>query len=58
MHGICVWRDLGKGDSPEVEIHVQKIRFRQVGRRGVCTLTYEPLCATYRINATSGRDRK
>jgi len=47
-NGICIWRDLSEHDSPEVEIHVQKIRFRHVGQRGVCTLFYDPICATYR----------
>jgi twinkle protein len=47
-NGIVVWRDLSEADSPEVQIHVQKIRFRQVGRRGMVTLYYEPVCATYR----------
>jgi twinkle protein len=47
-NGICVWRDLSESDSAEVQIHVQKIRFRHVGRRGIARLSYEPTCATYR----------
>jgi twinkle protein len=47
-NGIIVWRDLSEGDSAEVQIHVQKIRFRHVGRRGMARLYYEPVCATYR----------
>lgn len=47
-NGICVWRDLAADDTPEVEIHIQKIRFRHIGRRGMVTLVYEPECATYR----------
>jgi twinkle protein len=47
-NGIVVWRDLSEADSAEVEIHVQKIRFRHVGRRGMARLYYEPVCATYR----------
>jgi twinkle protein len=47
-NGIVVWRDLSGADSPEVQIHVQKIRFRHVGRRGMAKLSYEPVCATYR----------
>jgi len=46
-NGIAVWRDLSAEDSAEVQIHVQKIRFRQVGRRGMAPLYYEPVCATY-----------
>lgn len=46
-NGICVSRNLSEADSDEVEIHVQKIRFRHVGRRGMARLSYEPVCATY-----------
>jgi twinkle protein len=47
-NGLVVWRDLSQPDSPEVQIHVQKIPFRHVGRRGIARLYYEPVCATYR----------
>jgi twinkle protein len=46
-NGLVVWRDLAADDRDAVQIHVQKIRFRHVGRRGMCTLYYEPVCATY-----------
>lgn len=46
-NGLCVWRDLAEADSSEVEIHVQKIRFRHVGRRGMARLYYDSVCATY-----------
>jgi twinkle protein len=48
-NGICVWRDLtvADGATSEVEIHVQKIRFRQVGHRGQVVLHYDPPTATY-----------
>ena len=46
-NGLVVWRDLSGDDTPEVQLHVQKIRFRHVGKRGVCQLYYEPPCATY-----------
>jgi hypothetical protein len=41
-------RDLAESDSAEVQLCIQKIRFRQVGRRGMSRLYYEPVCATYR----------
>jgi twinkle protein len=47
-NGLCLWRDLTGNDRDAVQIHVQKIRFRHVGRRGMCTLTYDPVCAIYR----------
>lgn len=46
-NGIVIWRDLSGDDTPEVEVHIQKIRFRQIGRRGMVALKYDPICATY-----------
>jgi twinkle protein len=46
-NGIVVWRDFGEQHNP-VEIHVQKIRFRQIGRIGLAKLAYEPSTQTYR----------
>ena len=48
-NGLCVWRDLSP-ESPrryEVDIHVQKIRFRQIGRLGKVTLKYWAATAIY-----------
>lgn len=45
--GIVVWRDFANAQTP-VEIHVQKIRFRQVGKLGMAKLAYEPATQTYR----------
>lgn len=44
--GIVVWRDFGNAQTP-VEIHVQKIRFRQVGKLGMAKLSYQPATQTY-----------
>ena len=46
-NGLVIWRDLSGADRDEVELHVQKIRFRYVGKRGMCPLYYNPVCATY-----------
>ena len=45
-NGICVWRDFGDKTAP-VEVHVQKVRFRQVGKIGMAPLVYQPATATY-----------
>ena len=37
---LCVWRDLLDEDRA-VDIHIQKIRFREVGRVGVISLKYD-----------------
>lgn len=39
-NGISVWRDEGEKNAP-TEIHVQKIRFREVGRIGKVDLYYD-----------------
>lgn len=45
-NGICIWRDFQtKG---EVEIHVQKVRFRQIGKIGMATLRYDTVTGQYR----------
>ncbi len=45
-NGIVVWRDFANEQSP-VEIHVQKVRFRQIGRIGMAKLQYQKATQTY-----------
>lgn len=45
--GVVVWRDFQDKRAP-VEIHIQKIRFRQIGKVGMAKLAYEPATQTYR----------
>lgn len=37
---ICIWRDV-EDPKNETIVYVQKIRFREVGKVGQCTLTYD-----------------
>jgi twinkle protein len=46
-NGISIWRDFSAADKP-VQVHIQKVRFRQIGRIGVSELRYEPPTATYK----------
>lgn len=48
-NGLCVWRDMSPDSLRryEVDIHVQKIRFRQIGKLGKVTLKYSAPTATY-----------
>lgn len=46
-NGIVVYRDFSEPRNP-VEIHVQKIRFRQIGRIGMAKLEYDLATQTYR----------
>jgi twinkle protein len=50
-NGICVWRDF-KDLEALVEVHVQKIRFRQIGRIGCAKLEYLKPIACYRDPST------
>lgn len=46
-NGIVLWRDLHEPGKRAVEIHVQKIRFREVGKLGGCELMYDPPTGAY-----------
>ncbi len=43
---LCVWRDLLE-EEKAVDIHVQKIRFREVGRVGMVSLKYDVSSGRY-----------
>jgi len=45
-NGLTVWRNLAEDDTP-VEVHVQKIRFREVGKLGVVKFKYDHVLADY-----------
>lgn len=46
-NGLTVWRDFSDPRSIAVDIHVQKVRFRQDGSQGMATLSYNRVTATY-----------
>ena len=43
---ITVWRAFGEGEG-EVDIHVQKVRFKHLGQTGVATLRYDRVTGRY-----------
>lgn len=43
---VCVHRDQA-ADSASVEIHVQKVKFRHIGRQGMAVLTYDRVTGRY-----------
>ena len=45
-NGISIWRDEGERNSP-TEVHVQKIRFREVGRIGKADLWYDRISGRF-----------
>ena len=38
---LCVWRDVAASNN-ETDVHVQKVRFREIGRVGCCRLRFDP----------------
>lgn len=44
---ITVWRDMEDLDKQEVEIHVQKVRFKNIGRPGLVSLRYDRVTGRY-----------
>jgi twinkle protein len=51
---ITIWRDLDpQKRSPDVEIHVQKIRRKIVGKTGMTTLKYDRVTGQYRDSLSS-----
>lgn len=44
--GITIYREPGT-DSADVEVHVQKVRFKHIGRPGLVTLTYDRITGRY-----------
>lgn len=62
--GLVVWRNFGDGNTP-IEVHVQKIRFRQIGKLGMAKLKYQPATQTYSelgfdhpLNSTGSASRR
>jgi twinkle protein len=43
---LSVWRDVAASDH-RVQVHVQKIRFREVGRVGKVELVFDPLTGRF-----------
>jgi twinkle protein len=48
-NGIIIWRDLLKEEGCSIEVIVEKIRFRQDGKRGTGELTYNWRMGTYHL---------
>jgi len=55
-NGLCVWRDLGNKETRVVEVHIQKIRFRQIGKLGIGELIYNKPTGTYHDQRSSPQE--
>lgn len=47
-NGITVYRHFTPGQESQIDIHITKIRFKEIGRIGVATLTYDKDLCNYR----------
>jgi len=45
-NGLCIWRDFNAPGTP-IEVHIQKIRFRQVGKVGMTEFKYRASTCNY-----------
>ncbi len=46
-NGLCVYRDLSD-ENKDVEVYVQKVRFREIGRVGMAKLKYDIITGRYK----------
>lgn len=51
---ITVWRDASDYSNPNVDIHVQKVRFKHIGRVGLATLLYDRITGRYADKGPEG----
>jgi len=47
---LSIWRSLQPGD-PNVQLHIQKVRFKQTGKLGMVELNYDPVTGIYKDKA-------
>jgi twinkle protein len=55
---ITVWRDQKDYARQEVDIHVQKVRFKHIGRVGLATLVYDRVTGRYHERVSNVMDFK
>jgi twinkle protein len=46
-NAITAWRNVGHDDQTVADIHIQKIRFKEVGKVGLCSLRFDPISGCY-----------
>lgn len=46
-NAITVWRNVGHEDQSVADIHIQKIRFKEVGKVGLCSLRFDSLRGSF-----------
>lgn len=51
---ITIWRDASDYTNPNVDIHVQKVRFKHIGHVGLTTLLYDRITGRYADKGPEG----
>jgi twinkle protein len=46
-NSITVWRDINDSSSRVTQVHVQKVRFKEIGKVGVAELAYNHVTGDY-----------
>jgi twinkle protein len=46
-NAVTVWRNVGHEDQTVADIHIQKVRFKEVGKVGLCSLRYDNLSGAF-----------
>lgn len=46
-NAITVWRNMEDQNDQQIDIHIQKVRFKHIGRPGVVTLRYDRVTGRY-----------
>lgn len=46
-NAITVWRNVGHDDQSVADVHIQKIRFKEVGKVGLASLRFDPIIGCY-----------
>lgn len=55
-NGVCIWRDMSR-QTDVVEVHIQKIRFKQIGKIGMTPLRYSHITQTYSELSDHAKDQ-
>lgn len=57
-NALTVWRNVGHDDQTVSDVHVQKIRFKEVGKVGLCSLRCDPISSCFYDDIDQGKRRK
>lgn len=57
-NAVTIWRNVGHDDQAVTDVHVQKIRFKEVGRVGLVSLRYDPISGAFIDDIDQDKRRK